>query len=71
MKREHVEGWGTPFLKTRSDFAEAMYEMNGKARKERWDDERYEIECNKVNALNLSKIANDRVFEDDKKWYED
>ena len=70
MKKEFVEGWGVPFQKVRSDFAEAMYEMNGKARKERWDDERYELDCDKVNALNLSKTANDRVFEDDKKWFE-
>lgn len=39
MLKEHVTNWGTPFTKVRSDFAEAMYEMNGRARKERWDDE--------------------------------
>ena len=62
MKKEHVPGWGTPFLKVRSDFAEAMYEMNGRATKERWDDTRYELECEKVNDLNLSKTENDRIF---------
>ena len=64
MLKEYVEGWGTPFTKVRSDFAEAMYEMNGIARKERWDDERYEIECKKINDLNLSKTPNDRVFDE-------
>ncbi len=63
MKKEFVEGWGVPFQNVRSDFAEAMYEMNGRARQERWNDEKYEIECKKVNDLNLSKTANKRVFE--------
>ena len=70
MKKEYVAGWGVPFQKVRSDFAEAMWEMNGRARKERWDDERYEIESKKINDMNLSKIENDRVFDDDKKWFE-
>lgn len=63
MREEVVPGWGVPFRYVRSDFAEAMYVMNGKARKERWDDERYEIECNKINSLNLSKTKNLRKFE--------
>jgi hypothetical protein len=63
MKKEFVNGWGIPFKKTRSDFAQAMWELEGRARKEKWDDDKYESECQKIKQLNLSKKENYRVFD--------
>ncbi len=70
MQKEIVPGWGVAFAKVRSDFAEAKYEMEGRCRKEKWSDEKWEVENQKINDMNLSKTPNDRVFDEPTTpWY--
>ena len=63
MKKEYVFGWGTPFTKINSQHSQAMWEMEGRCRKERWDDERYKKECQLVIDRNLPREQRDRVFD--------
>jgi hypothetical protein len=63
MLSEFKEGWGWTFLKLESPFSKAMWDMNGIARKERWDDKKYVQECLKIKELNLSHTQPERQKE--------